>query len=88
MVEESHDTPFGTLVREDYYGYPKTESNLYMLDSNGRPVWFAERLLPDDVYANPIANLGASSFNCASWQGVTCEIDLRTGRIVNTLFTK
>jgi len=88
QVVEVIDTAFGTLVREDYYRYPQQESNLYMLDSSSRPIWFAERAMGDDAYANPIRRIGEDKIKCASWKGFDCEIDLRTGRLINAAFTK
>ena len=87
-VVETITTAFGVVVREDYYGYPTAESNLYMVDANGLPVWFADRAMDDDAYANPIRKSGESSIKCASWNGFDCEIDLNTGKLLNAAFTK
>ncbi len=87
-VIESLDTPFGTLVREDYCGYPKSESNLYMIDASGNPVWFAERPMDHDAFANPLHGLGPISVKCGSWKGFDCEIDLRHGKLIHAEFTK
>jgi hypothetical protein len=88
QVVETVDTPFGTLVREDYYGYPKSESNIYMLSPHGTLLWFAERAMDDDAYANPICKAGEASINCASWNGFDCEINLEDGKLIHAAFTK
>jgi hypothetical protein len=85
---EAVETAFGTLIREDYYQYPRHESNLYMVDSGHQPVWFAERAMEDDAYANPIRRMADDKIKCASWNGFDCEIDLRTGKLVHAAFTK
>lgn len=87
-VVETIDTLFGTLVREDYYGYPRSESNLYLVDHHGKPLWFAERAMDDDAYANPIHELKEGSFKCSSWNCFDCEIDLKTGKLIHAAFTK
>jgi hypothetical protein len=87
-IVELFETPFGTLVREDYYCYPMGESNVYLLDSKGTPLWFAERPLPDDAYANRIVNLTDKTFECGSWEGFTCKIGLSDGKIIDSMFTK
>ncbi|MBL0044772.1 MAG: hypothetical protein IPP33_10380 [Flavobacteriales bacterium] len=87
-VVESIDTPFGTLVREDYFGYPQTESNLYLVDAKGDPLWFAERARANDAYANHIRFSGEFSVKCASWECFDCEIDLRNGKLIGAVFTK
>lgn len=87
-IVETLATPVGTLVREDYYKYPRYESNLYMIGEGGSVVWFAERAMPDDAYANPIRGTSSHTVKCASWEGFDCEIDLRTGKLINAEFTK
>jgi hypothetical protein len=87
-VVESLSTSHGTLVREDYYGYPQEESNVYMIDDNGTPIWFAERAMDNDAFTGSIAMHGPDRMVCGSWRGFTCEIDLRDGKIIKAEFTK
>lgn len=87
-IVETLTTEFGFVVREDYFGYPESESNLYMVDDSNRPIWFAERLMPDDAYANPLHRINSQSVTCSSWKGFTCQIDLRTGKIAHSEFTR
>jgi len=87
-IAEIVATEFGTLIREDYYQYPRTESNLYMTDSENNVLWFAERAMGDDAYAGQIRQIDNQTIKCASWNGFDCEIDLQTGKLVNAQFTK
>lgn len=87
-VAEAIETLHGTLVREDYYGYPNTESNLYMINDHGEPIWFAELAMTNDVYANRIRLSSDHTAKCATWQGFDSEIDLRTGKLIGCAFTK
>jgi len=87
-IIETIDTSFGTVVREDYYQHPKNESNLYLVNPSGEIVWFAERAMDDDAYANPIRVVGNDRIKCASWNGFDCEIILRDGKLGNAPFTK
>jgi len=82
-VVETVVTAFGTLVREDYRHYPNEESNLYLVDSANTVLWFAQRAMPDDSYANPIVVLGNDKVRCYSAKGIECDIDLKTGRLLN-----
>lgn len=82
------DTPFGTLVREDYYRYPESESNLYLIDGNSTPIWFAERPMDDDAYANPVVSVNPTRVRCGTRKGFDCEIDLRSGKLIRAEFTK
>jgi hypothetical protein len=87
-IVETIETGLGTLVREDYYQYSKNESNLYLVNSFGEIVWFAERAMDDDAYANPIRIIGEDRIKCASWNGFDCELFLRDGKLGNVSFTK
>lgn len=86
-IVEQISTSFVALVREDYFGYPEAESNIYMVGPDGTIRWFAERAMEKDAFANPIHELGNTTFKCASWKGFTCEIELKTGKLVNAEFT-
>jgi len=70
-------------VREDYHGYPKDESNLYLVDSENNVVWFAQRAMKDDCYANPVVPVSQDKIKCFSGKGWECEIDLKTGRLIS-----
>lgn len=87
-IIETVVTPFGTLVHEDCYQYPRHESNLYMVDAQGNVLWFAERAVDDDAYANRIRKSSDATVKCASWNGFDCEIDLKTGALVHASFAK
>lgn len=87
-VVETIKTQYGVLVREDYYGYPQSESNLYMVDSQGALLWFSERAVDGDSYANPVRMSSDHSAKCASWNGFDCEIDLKNGKLLHAAFTK
>jgi hypothetical protein len=75
------------VVREDYYKFPRGQSNLYLIDYVFQILWRAELPMPDDVFANPVLAYG-DYFECASWNGITCRICRTTGRILSTVFTK
>lgn len=87
-IVEAIATGFGTVVREEYYQYPGNESNLYLVNSSGEVVWFAERAMDDDAYVNPIRVIGDDRIKCASWNGFDCEISLQDGTLSHASFTK
>jgi hypothetical protein len=87
-ILEQITTPFGTLVREDYFGYPETESNIYLVDFTGHAIWHAERAMEKDAFSNPIHHLTETCFKCSSWNGFDCEIDLETGKLIHAAFTR
>jgi len=87
-IVETMITSWGLLVREDYFLYPEFESNLYMVDSAGSPLWFAERAMEGDAFSNPVRQVNESVVQCASWRGFDCQINLKDGKLVHAAFTK
>ena len=75
------------VVREDYYQFPKERSNLYCLDAELQPIWVAELPSHTDAYANAVTDT-PDGLVCATWEGVTCTLDVETGRIRSKAFTK
>jgi putative acetyltransferase len=75
------------VVREDYVQFPRGVANVYCLDRSLKRVWVAELPSETDAYANPVVDRG-EHLECASWEGWTCDLDPRTGRIIRKMFTK
>src|SRR4051812_2249568 len=48
----------GIVVREDYYRFPRGDSNLYLLDYAFHLIWRAELPTPTDSFANPMHDHG------------------------------
>lgn len=87
-IVESISTPFGLLIREEHFGYPEAESNIYMVDEEGKVIWFAHRPMDNDAYANRIVWLDESTIRCASWNGFTSDINLKNGTLIHSEFTR
>jgi outer membrane protein assembly factor BamB len=75
------------VLREDYYQFPRGQSNVYCLTKDFELVWSAELPGQDDVYANPIVPTSGGLF-CAAWGGMDCTLDRETGRILQKVFTR
>ena len=76
------------VVREDYYEFPRGQSNVYCLTENFDLAWSAELPWQNDVYANPVIPTQEGFLSCASWDGMSCTIHPETGRIIKKVFTK
>lgn len=81
--------PIGSniVVREDYYQFPRGQSNVYCVTEDFEPVWSAELPWQNDVYANPVIAT-PDGLSCASWDGMSCTLSPETGRILKKVFTK
>lgn len=64
--------------------------NIHRISEGGEKVWTVE--MPEGVknQANAFTGmeLRGSEFRAATWQGTTHQIDLKTGKILSSLFTK
>jgi hypothetical protein len=78
----------GIVVREDYYQFPRGQSNVYLLTENFVLVWSAELPWQRDVYANDVFPTMEGLLSCASWDGMSCTIHPETGHILKKVFTK
>ncbi len=75
------------IIREDYYKYPKSQSNIYALDYKGNVLWFAELPMNNDCYANSMSIENRKLKTC-SWNGFSVLLDLNNGKIIKKEFIK
>lgn len=82
--------PIGSrvVVREDYYEFPRGQSNIYCLTEDFDLAWSAELPWKNDIYANPIITTPDGFLSCASWDGMSCTLHPETGCIIKKVFTK
>ncbi len=77
------------LVIFDYMNYEKGKpaSNLVAFDKEGKELWKAENptTLATDAYTN---FLDGDSLRVGNFAGYSCEIDIDTGRVIESTFTK
>lgn len=77
------------LALYDYMAFPRGEParNLFAYDLSGNSIWRAEDIGfgATDAYANIISETPLVVGNFA---GVTCTIDLQTGKVIETIFSK
>ena len=86
-IKECIELENGFVIREDYYGYPEGESNLYFLNKEKKELWKAELPMDGDVFSNPMTIDGNDALS-GSWKGFDCRISLTDGKIVDKVFTK
>ncbi|HEV8482164.1 MAG TPA: hypothetical protein VGV87_01290 [Blastocatellia bacterium] len=75
------------LIREDYFHFPASLSNLYCIDGSLATVWSAELPSSDDSYCNDAKVVDGKLF-AWTWNCYRCELDMSSGRIVAKQFTK
>lgn len=84
-IEKELVTSLGTVVLEHPVGYARDESNLYCVDPNGKVLWFAELPEANVLYARlKFDDLGEKLLTYST-RNHACEIDPRTGKLLNKI---
>ena len=82
-VEKSIQTLFGMVIMESTIGFPKSESNLYCASGDGKIIWKAEKPDPYTLYSRVRLNEDGVTLSTYTLSGHACDLDLRTGKILN-----
>lgn len=87
-VEKIITATVGNVILENPVGYPRSESNLYCLDSAGKLIWFSEFPEAGVHYSRVRFDDQGEKLLTYSVSGHACEIDLKTGKILNKVLIK
>ncbi len=82
QVEKTIQTNDGNIVLENHNGFPFNESNLYLITPGGSMVWKAEKPDLRSLYTRIKLN---EDFTLSTFttDGMFCELDLKTGKIIS-----
>lgn len=73
----------GHVVLENPKGYPRHDSNLYLVAANGEILWKAEKPEPNTLFSRIALNEEGESLSTYTIGGHACEIDLKTGKLLS-----
>ena len=81
-VEKVIQVNLGVIVLENPAGFPRGESNLYLLGMKGEMLWKAEKPENRSLYTRIKLN---EDFTLSTFttDGLFCELDLKTGKIIS-----
>ncbi len=82
-IDKSIQTTFGTIVLENPTGYPRGESNLYCVSTDGKITWHAEKPDPYTLYSRVRFNEDGNSLSTYTLSGHACDLELKSGKILN-----
>lgn len=82
-VEKDIQLTDGTIVLEDPKGFPRNESNLYLLSYDGKILWRAEKPEPQTHYTRVRLNDDGQTLSTYTLSGHACELDAQTGKILS-----
>ena len=82
-IEKMIQVKEGVVVLEMHSGFPFGETNLYLVSSNGEILWKAEKPEPRTLFSRVKLN-DDSTLSSFTTNGQFCDIDLQTGKILNS----
>lgn len=82
-IDRAIQSSYGTIVLEDPMGFPRGESNLYCIASDGKIVWKAEKPDPYTLYSRVRFNEDGLTLSTYTLSGHACDLDLGTGKILS-----
>ncbi len=82
-IDKNIQTRTGFIVLESPDRFPYTESNLYCIAPNNQILWKAEKPDPHTLYSRVKLNEDGATLSTYTTGGHACDLDLRTGKILN-----
>ncbi len=82
QIEKTIQLADGNIILETHIGFPFNETNLYLLSPGGNVVWKAEKPETRSLYTRIKLN---EDFTLSTFtnDGIFCELDLKTGKIIS-----
>lgn len=82
-IEKVIEVNAGTIVLENPSGFPRNETNLYLVDRRGEIIWKAEKPDPYTYFSRVKLNEDGDTFSAYTLGGHACELELRTGKLIS-----
>jgi hypothetical protein len=82
-IDKSIQVNSGVIVLEDHHGFPRNESNLYLITQNGKIIWKAEKPDISTYFSRVKLNEDGDTFSAYTINGHACELDLQTGKLIS-----
>lgn len=80
-IEKTIQTMLGLLVLEQPNGFPRYESNLYIVTASGKILWKAEKPDPNTLYSRVRLN-DDETISAYTIGGHACDLELKTGKLI------
>lgn len=81
QIEKTIQTMLGLVVLEHPNGFPRSESNLYLVTPNGKILWKAEKPDPNTLYSRVRLN-DDQTLSAYTTGGHACDLELKTGKLI------
>jgi hypothetical protein len=82
-IEKTIQINAGVIVLENPSGFPRNETNLYLINQHDEIIWKAEKPEPGTSFSRVKLNEDGDTFSAYTLGGHACELDLRTGKLIS-----
>jgi len=73
----------GVIVLENPSGFPRNDTNLYLISQHEEILWKAEKPEPGTSFSRVKLNEDGETFSAYTLGGHACELDLQTGKLIS-----
>jgi hypothetical protein len=82
-IEKTIQINAGVIVLENPSGFPRNETNLYLVNQHDEIIWKAEKPIPGTFFSRVKLNEDGDTFSAYTLSGHACELELRTGKLIS-----
>jgi len=82
-IEKTIQINAGVIVLENPSGFPRNETNLYLINQKGEIIWKAEKPVPSTSFSRVKLNEDGDTFSAYTLGGHACELELRSGKLIS-----
>jgi hypothetical protein len=82
-IEKKIEVNAGVIVLENPNGFPRNDTNLYLISQRGEILWKAEKPEPGTSFSRVKLNEDGDTFSAYTLGGHACELELRTGKLIS-----
>jgi len=82
-IDKSIQVNAGVIVLENHQGFPRNESNLYLIGQSGKIIWKAEKPDISTLFSRVKLNEDGETFSAYTVNGHACDLELKTGKLIS-----
>ena len=82
-IDKSIQINAGVIVLENHHGFPRNESNLYLIGQNGKIIWKAEKPDISTFFSRVKLNEDGRTFSAYTLNNQACELELKSGKLIS-----
>lgn len=82
-IEKTIQVNAGVIVLESPSGFPRNDTNLYLISQRGEILWKAEKPVPGTFFSRVKLNEDGDTFSAYTLGGHACELELRSGKLIS-----